>query len=224
MSTTTKTTTTVRTRRDPLDDLATLFLAAIGWAVIAVFLAVWWALLFPMVSLPIAAVAGLFWFYGWLPALGMTLATVAALGLWRVKAPKSFSRWITRRVRSRFLSWFRYRRQWSSRMDDCSLSARDDLGAAVKIPRLLGIDIGKAIDTVRVAMLPGQCPDDWANRTAHLAHAFGAQECRVSITGPARVELAFRRADSLAKPISAPFAHIPGGLGGLPRQEGGNAA
>ncbi|PPJ28310.1 hypothetical protein C5E45_00155 [Nocardia nova] len=157
-----------------------------------------------MVSLPIAAVAGHFWFYGWFPALGMTMASVAALALWRVKAPESFSRWITRRVRSRFLSWFRYRRQWSPRLDYCSLSVRDDLGAAVKIPRLLGIDIGKATDTVRAAMLLGQWPDDWANRASHLPHAFGAQECRVSITGPARLELAFRRTDSLAKPISAP--------------------
>lgn len=224
MSTTTKTTTTVKSRRDPVEDVLTLFLAVIGWAVISVFLVAWWALLFPMVSLPIAAVAGLFWFYGWVPALGMALASVAGLVLWRVKAPESFSRFVSRRVRSRFLSWFRYRRQWSARLDDCNLSARDDLGQAVKIPRLLGIEIGKATDTVRAAMLPGQCPDDWANRTDHLAHAFGAQECRVSITGPARVQLVFRRADSLAKPILAPFPHIPGGLGGPPRQEDDNAA
>ncbi|NKY89902.1 hypothetical protein [Nocardia veterana] len=224
MSTTTKTTTTVRTRRDPAEDIATLFLAVIGWAVISVFLAVWWALLFPMISLPLVAVAGLFWFYGWLPAFGMALASTAALGLWRVKAPESFSRWITRRVRSRFLSWFRYRRQWSARLDDCSLSVRDDLGGAVKIPRLVSIDIGEATDTVRVAMLPGQCPDDWANRASHLAHAFGAQECRVSITGPARVQLVFRHADSLATPITAPFQHIPGGLGGPPRDKDDDAA
>lgn len=224
MSTTTKTTTTVKARRDPVEDIMILFLALIGWVVISVFIVAWWALLFPMVSLPVVGIAALYWFYGWLPALGLTLATVAALGLWRVKAPETFSRFITRRVRSRFLSWFRYRRQWSARLDDCSLSVRDDLGGAVKIPRLLGIDIGEATDTVRAAMLPGQCPDDWANRANHLAHAFGAQECRVSITGPARVQLVFRHADSLAKPILAPFPHIPGGLGGPPRQEDDNAA
>lgn len=224
MSTTTKTTTTVSTRRDPIEDILTMVLALIGWAVISVFVTAWWALLFPMVSLPIAAVAALYWFYGWLPAFGMALASVAALVLWRLRYRESFSRWVTRRARSRFLRWYRYRRQWSKLLDDCELSGRDELGQSVRIPRLLGVAIGETTDTVRVAMLTGQCPDDWANRATHLAHAFGASECRVSITGPARVELVFRHADSLAKPISAPFAHIPGGLGGLPRQEGGNAA
>ncbi len=224
MSATTKTTTTVSTRRDPIEDVLTTVLALIGWAVISVFVTAWWAVLFPMVSLPIVAAVALYWFYGWLPALGMTLASVAGLALWWVRYRESFSRWVTRRARSRFLRWYRYRRQWSKFLDDCELSGRDELGRSVRIPRLLGVAIGETTDTVRVAMLTGQCPDDWANRASHLAHAFRASECRVSITGPARVELVFRHADSLAEPVSAPFAHIPGGLGGPPRQEGDNAA
>ncbi|PSR59464.1 MULTISPECIES: hypothetical protein [Nocardia] len=224
MSTITKTTTTVRTRRDPLENIVTLVLAAIGWVVISVFLAAWWALLFPMISLPIAAIASLFWFYGWLPAFGMTLASIAALALWRVKGPESFSRWISCRARSRFLRWWRYRRQWSACLDDCHLSVRDDLGHVVRTPRLIHVEIGQATDTVQVAMVRGQCPDDWTNRTTHLAHAFGARECRATVTGPGRMQLMFRHGDSLAKPVTTTFPHIPGGLGGPPLERGDDAA
>ncbi len=174
MSTTTRTTTTVSTRRDPVEDALTTVLALIGWAVIAVFVAARWALLFPMVSLPIAAAAALFWFYGWLPALGMSLASVAALALWRLRFRESFSRWVTRRARARFLRWWRYQRQWSALLDDCGLCVRDDLGRSQRTPRILGVEIGQATDTVRTAMVPGQCPEDWINRASHLAHAFGA--------------------------------------------------
>ncbi|PSR59951.1 MULTISPECIES: hypothetical protein [Nocardia] len=219
MSTTTTTTTT---HRDPVDEILTAIMHLLGWGIVAVFTAAWWALLFPMVSLPIAATAGLFWLYGWAPALGLGIASTAALGLWRVRYPESFSRWITHRARSRFLAWFRYRRQWGKRLNDCNLTRREQ--QAVKVPRLLDIQIGDSTDRVQVRMLSGQCPEDWTNRTAHLAHAFGAQECRASIVGPARVELVFRHADSLAEPIPVHFPHIPGGLGGPPRQEDNKAA
>ncbi|MBF6272169.1 MULTISPECIES: hypothetical protein [Nocardia] len=223
MNTTTKT-TTVSTRRDAAEDIFTAFFAVVGWVVIAVFVLAWWALLFPMVSLPIAATAGLFWLYGWLPATATASASVGVLVLWWARYRESFHRWITRRARARFLAWFRYRRQWSALVDDCGLSVRNDLDQAVRTPRLLGIGIGETTDTVRVQMLSGQCPDDWANRAVTLAHAFRAQECRVSVTGPARVQLVFRHGDSLAEPVSALFPHIPGGLGGPPRQEDDNAA
>ncbi|PPJ39973.1 hypothetical protein C5E45_02415 [Nocardia nova] len=223
MNTTTKT-ITVTTRRDAAEDIFTAFFAVVGWVVIAVFVLAWWALLFPMVSLPIVATAGLFWLYGWLPATAMASASVGVLVLWWVRYRASFHRWITRRARARFLAWFRYRRQWSALLDDCGLSVRNDLDQAVRTPRLLGIRIGETTDTVRAQMLSGQCPDDWANRAVILAHAFRAQECRVTIIGPARVQLVFRHGDSLAEPITALFPHIPGGLGGPSRQEDDNAA
>lgn len=215
-------TTTTTDRRDPVDEILTALMTALGWVIVGVFTAAWWLVLFPMFSLPAAAVAGLFWFYGPVPAIGAGLASVALLALWRLRFPASFSRWTIRRARSRALSWFRYRRHWAKRVHDCKLTVRD--GQKVKVPRLLNVEIGEATDRIRVAMLPGQCPDDWINRTAHLTHAFGAQECRATIIGPARVELVLRRRDSLAAPIPITFAHMPGGLGGPPREQQQDAA
>lgn len=215
-------TTTTTARRDPVNDLVTGLFALVGWVIIGVFTAVWWAVLFPMFSLPIAGVAGLFWFYGWLPALGAGLASIGALGLWWLRFPASFTRWTVRRARSRFLAWHRYRRPWATRLDDCHLTSNQ--GQAVKIPRLIGVEIGESIDRVRVRMLSGQCPEDWTNRTAHLGHAFGAQECKATITGPGHVELVFRHRDSLAQPVPLRPRHMVGGLGGPPRDQGQQAA
>jgi hypothetical protein len=118
-----------------------------------------------------------------------------------------FERWITRRARARFLTWFRYRRRWAKLLQACNLTIdRDD---ATFVPRLVGVQVGDATDRLQVRMLAGQCPDDYENRTAHLAHAFGALECRATIIGPGVVELAFRHADSLAETIELP--RIDGG-------------
>ncbi|MFD0359904.1 hypothetical protein ACFQZZ_00355 [Nocardia sp. GCM10030253] len=159
-----------------------------------------------MIPIAVAAAAGLF--YGW--PVGVVVAGVFTAGmvLWHRRSPETFERWITSRARSRFLTWFRYRRRWARLMTACNLTiTRND---ATLVPRLASVAIGDTIDRVQVRMLEGHCPDDFQNRTQHLAHAFGTQECRATIVGPGVVELAFRHADSLAETIALP--HIDGGL------------
>ncbi|MGW4739006.1 hypothetical protein [Nocardia xishanensis] len=193
---------------DPFDLLGLAVLNLGGWLIIAVGVIVWWALLFPMVSAPIVltVIAGVF--FGPVAAAVVVGVSAAGMVLWRRRSPETFERWVSRRARTRFLTWLRYRRRWTRLMAACHLTVTTDDRTAV--PRLLGVQIGDSVDRVRVRMLPGHCPADWENRTDHLAHAFGAQECRATITGPATVELAFRHGDSLADPIALP--HIEGGL------------
>ncbi|MFG1797257.1 hypothetical protein [Nocardia sp. NPDC049149] len=132
---------------------------------------------------------------------------IAGMVLWRAKHPETFERWITARAQTRFLTWFRYRRRWTRLLDACGLTiTRDD---RTFVPRLFSVRIGASVDVVQVRMLQGHCPADWQNRVEHLAHAFGAQECRATIAAPAVVELAFRLDDSLATPIELP--RIDGG-------------
>src|SRR5206468_8528913 len=119
----------------------------------------------------------------------------------------TFERWITSRARTRFLTWFRYRRRWSKLLTACGLSVTYDDGALV--PRLLAVDIGDTQDRVHVRMLAGQCPADYENRTTRLAHAFGAEHCYASIVGPGTVGLVFRHEDSRTDVIALP--HIDGG-------------
>ncbi|MEV0343177.1 hypothetical protein AB0H49_29575 [Nocardia sp. NPDC050713] len=196
------------TDTDPFDLLGLAVLNLGGWLITGVGVTMWWAVLFPMISIPLALAVTAGIVTG--PAAGAVVVGVSAAGmvLWRRRSPETFERWISRRARHRFLSWLRYRRRWTRLMTACHLTVTTDDRTAV--PRLLDVVIGDSVDRARVRMLPGHCPADWENRTDHLAHAFGAQDCRVTITGPATVELAFRHGDSLADPIALP--HIDGGL------------
>ncbi|MFD8246940.1 hypothetical protein [Nocardia sp. NPDC059691] len=195
-------TTKTRNERDPFDLIGLAVLNLAWWAFLTAGVTVWWAVLFPMFSVPIvlAVVAGAF--YGPAAALVVVGVSAAGLTLWRLRRPETFDRWVTRRARTRFLTWHRYQRRWAKLMTACHLSI--DRGDRMFIPRLLGVEIGPVTDRVRVRMLDGHCPADFENRVSHLAHAFGALDCRATITGPGTVELAFRRADSLAETVILP--------------------
>jgi hypothetical protein len=196
------TTTTKSGQRDPFDLIGLAALNFVWWAFNAVGVLAQWAVLFPMFSMPVvlAGAAGLFW--GPVAALVVVGVSAAGIMLWRLRRPEMFERWVTRRARTRFLTWFRYRRRWAKLMTACHLSI--DRNDRTFIPRLLSADIGPATDRVRVRMLDGHCPADFENRVTHLAHAFGALDCRATITGPGTVELAFRRSDSLAATVILP--------------------
>ncbi|MEV0709265.1 hypothetical protein [Nocardia aurea] len=182
-------------------------LLAIVWALlksVAVF--GWWLLLFPMISAPIALAAVLGLFVG--PVAGAVALGVFGAGmvLWRFTHPQTFERWITGRARSRFLTWFRYRRRWTRMLSACGLQVT--YGEQIATPRLTNAQVGAFTDRVTLRMLPGQCPDDYTGRTAHLAHAFGVLECRAVVVGPSTVELAFRHHDSLAQPVTLPRTSV----------------
>ncbi|TCJ94628.1 hypothetical protein [Nocardia alba] len=202
------TTTTTTTTHDPAGEILDAVLTAAGRLLLSVFTLAWWAILFPMVSVPagIAVAAG--WFFGWPAGVGVAGVAVAGMVLWRVSSPQTFERWFTGRVRSRFLAWFRYRRRWATMTAACGLSTRD--GDRVFIPRLVSVEIGESLDIVRARMLPGHCPDTWTNRADHLAHGFGAQKAKVGFVGPGLVEITFRRSDSLADPVVVPFESMAG--------------
>src|SRR5690606_13041549 len=132
--------------------LSDVVMDAIGRAMVAVATAVacvgWWAVLFPMLSVPFAASGAAGWFYGWPVGLVVAGVSTAGMVLWRVSSPQTFERWFTGRVRSRFLTWFRYRRRWTKVMNACGLTLLD--GDRVLVPRLVSVHIGQTLDTVRV--------------------------------------------------------------------------
>jgi len=202
------TTTTTTTTHDPAGEVLDAVLTGAGRLLLSVFTLAWWALLFPMVSVPagLSVVAG--WYFGWLFGVGVAGVAVAGMVLWRVLSPQTFERWFTGRVRSRFLTWFRYRRRWTTMTTACGLSTRD--GDRTLIPRLVSVEIGESLDTVRARMLPGHCPDTWIHRADHFAHGFGAQKAKVALVGPGLVEITFRRSDSLADPVVVPFESMAG--------------
>ncbi|MEV0550323.1 hypothetical protein AB0H98_26220 [Nocardia salmonicida] len=194
-------------------DFADVVMDAIGRAMIAVVVAgfqlVWWAALFPMVSVPAGLSLAAGWWFGWPFGVGVAGVAVGGMVLWRASSPQTFERWLTGRIRSRWMTWFRYRRRWETVMAACQLTKTDNNDRVI-VPALAGVRIGESLDVVRAKMLPGHSPSDWENRVEHLAHAFGTRHAQAAIVGASLVEITFRRSDSLAEPIAVDFESMAG--------------
>lgn len=200
--------TTTTTAPDPMSEALDAVLTIAGRILIGAFVLAWWAVLFPMVTIPAGLAFAAGYLVGWPAGIGVAGGAVAGMVLWRRRSPQTFERWFTGRIRSRFLTWFRYRRRWAKLLTACGLSTRD--GDRVLVPRLVSVQIGATTDSVRARMLPGHSPESWTNRADSLAHGFGARQARIRFAGPGVVEIAFRRSDSLADPVVVPFESLAG--------------
>ncbi|WP_280508773.1 hypothetical protein [Nocardia flavorosea] len=198
----TATVSTTGTRRDPFDLLGLAVLYSGWYLVTGLATAVHWAILFPPISIPLGLAIAAGVLVGWPSAVALAVAFTGLLLLWRRARPAMFARWITDRARTRFLTWWRYRRNWARLMKACHLVVSTETRTVT--PKLVGVAIGKGTDRVRVRMLEGQCPADYENRADMIAHAFKAEQCHASIVGPATVELRFRHGDALADTVLLP--------------------
>ncbi|WP_278260603.1 hypothetical protein [Nocardia sp. AG03] len=180
--------------------------AVIATATAAVYL-VWWAVLFPMVSVPFLASGAAGWVYGWPVGLLVAGVSTAGMVLWRVSSPQTFERWFTGRVRSRWLSWFRYRRRWAKVMNACGLTLLD--GERVLVPRLVSVHIGQTLDTLRVRMLIGHSPDLWEKQVVRLAHAFDCTHATARLIGAGLFAITFHRTDFADEPVVVDFPNRP---------------
>ncbi len=133
----------------------------------------------------LAAVAGLAvvtWLgLGWPGLAGLALAAVTGLAGLRVIQPDWFTRFVTVPVRDWWRWWF-YRRRWQAAMTLAGLAP--DYRGQPMLPVLAGVHRNGAVDLVRVGLVTGQAPADFADRAENLAHAFGARLCRVRDAAP----------------------------------------
>lgn len=201
-STTATVTTGSQRRRDPFDLLGLAVLNTGWYLVIGAGVAVHWAMLFPPISVLIALAVTAGVLVGWPSGVAVGVAFTAVLLLWRKARPEMFDRWITDRARTRFLTWWRYRRNWARLMKACRLTITTETRTVT--PKLLAVGIGHGTDRVQLRMLEGQSPADFEMRADTIAHAFKAEQCRASIVGPATVELRFRFGDALADAVVLP--------------------
>ncbi|WP_298457888.1 FtsK/SpoIIIE domain-containing protein [uncultured Cellulomonas sp.] len=136
-------------------------------------------------------------------AVGAAISA-ALLATWRLRAPETFSAWVTERIAGSWRSARVYRPAWETAMVTTGLDA--GINGERRLPALVGVRSRAGVDRVRVRMLAGQVLEDWTGRAPRLAQTFGVPECRVrTVPGRSRdLELWLLVADMLLAEVS-PF-------------------
>lgn len=106
-------------------------------------------------------------------------------------------------VRQRWLSWWRYHRNWASVCSLHGLTAR--LGDRTLVPALRSVQIGSHTDVLIARVVAGQSINDWHKRGDALAAAWCANRLTIRTTTPGELRIIISRGDVLAQPISLPM-------------------
>ncbi|WP_157120850.1 cell division protein FtsK [Nocardia miyunensis] len=192
---------------DFLDQIAELLGELLLKVCFGLLVLAWLALLFPMLSLPVAGSVALGWWLGWPYGVAGGVTTVTLWGVWYLCWPGSFDRWVSGRMRQMYWKWWRYTRRWTSLMALQQLTA--ELDNRVLTPPLMSARIGRVVDVLEIGLVHGQKVETWEQRAEELRHSFRALGLRVRHTASGRVRVEVIHTDILRKPI--PLPRVPGG-------------
>jgi S-DNA-T family DNA segregation ATPase FtsK/SpoIIIE len=177
---------------------------ALIWCIKAVGCLLSLAILFPALSIPAVVSLGMTLCYGIVAGMLTAVTFVAGYGTWAALDARSFEAWIAQPVRQRFVTWWRYTRNWESVCALNGLTTRDRERDRTFTPRLRSICIGKHTDTIDLRVVTGQSVNDWQKRVHELAAAWRADRLTIRATGPGAVRITITRYDLLAQPIPLP--------------------
>nr|WP_096505691.1 FtsK/SpoIIIE domain-containing protein [[Mycobacterium] stephanolepidis] len=162
----------------------------------------WWAILFPAISIPTVAALVVAVKYGmnagFLAATGFTVA----YGIWAFIDEDSFDAWVFQPVRKRFLIWWRYTRRWTHVCALHGLTAKR--GERELVPALRTVSIGEHTDVLEVSVVTGQSVTNWQKQIDALGAAFKADRITVTATTPGEIRVTVMRGDVLAEPVRLP--------------------
>jgi DNA segregation ATPase FtsK/SpoIIIE, S-DNA-T family len=161
---------------------------------------IWFVIRHPTLA---AVAAGLIftWLHaGWPGLTGVVGGVLAALILLRLLRPDWFARLVSGPARNRWRWWF-YRRRWHAVLTITGLAPT--YRGRVVVPLLGPVRVTGCTDRVRVRLVSGQSPSDFADQAEGIAHGFRAHLCRVRTAGPGAVILELVRRDALAQPMTA---------------------
>lgn len=170
-----------------------------------------WAVVFPMLSLPIILTAEAGEQGGPRAAIAVGLASLMILAGWRLRYPGSFHRLVSGRIWKRWRRWSTYRRPWRHLCAMHGLTVV--LNDHVSVPKLHRVRVGYVSDAVTVRMLYGQSHEDWQRVSDALAHAFGAMSVRVRQLKPGWAVIDVHHTDALAAIVPLPTVPACEGLG-----------
>ena len=141
----------------------------------------WFALTHPLTDAAAVLVFATWLGLGWPGITGLAAAGAAGLIGLRIMQPVWFARFIAVPVRDWWRWWF-YRRRWKAAMTLAGLAP--DYRGQPMLPVLGRVHRAGSVDLVRVGLVTGQAPADFAAKAENLAHAFGARLCRVRDIAP----------------------------------------
>jgi S-DNA-T family DNA segregation ATPase FtsK/SpoIIIE len=188
---------------DPWDDLPVALARMVLATVKLAARTVWWSVLFPMFSLPVAASACAALYAHWWDGIVSALLFGTILVAWRFGHPSSYHRLVTGRLWKRRRYFRIYRRRWASVMALHGLTAL--LDGQVLVPPLKKIKVDFGRDLLTVQMLIGQTAADWSAQSEALAHAFGAGSVRITPATPGWIFITINHMDLLAAPVPLPI-------------------
>ncbi|SQE00609.1 Cell divisionFtsK/SpoIIIE [Parafrankia sp. Ea1.12] len=153
--------------------------------------------------------------FGALGLVALLVGLVLVAMVWRRLHPRSFG-WLARWVWGRARLTFVYRRRWRSAMVHTGLAIRvpasngDQVTFDEYFPRIRSIRSTRAVDVLRVELLPGQTPEQWAEQAEALRHVFRARRCQVQVEEHRFVRLHFHHRDTLTRPVRPTGLDAPG--------------
>jgi S-DNA-T family DNA segregation ATPase FtsK/SpoIIIE len=160
-----------------------------------------------VVALVLAVVGFAYAEIGWPGMTGLVTGVTVTLAGLRLLWPVSFARWVAAPARNGWRAW-RYRRRWAGVMMISGLAP--GYQGRLLLPVLGRVSSTRYTDRVRVRLVSGQSPGDFAKRAENLAHGFGAMLCRVRTSRSGALVLEFVRRDALAQVVlPAPMLASP---------------
>ncbi len=158
----------------------------------------------------VTVVVGLLWFvhrFGPVGLAALAGGLVVVVLVWARVHPRScawLGRWLWGRTRLAFVYWWR----WRAAMVHTDLAIRMPTSNADQVtfdeyfPRIRTIRSTRAVDVLRVELLPGQTPEQWAEQCEALRHIFRARRCQVQTETFRFVRLHFHHRDTLTRPVT----------------------
>ena len=120
----------------------------------------------PLLDLAAFLIGGSWWLLGWPGPLALAAVLIIALASWCRVWPRSFTRFVVRRVLGKWRRWH-YQRHWAAVMTIGRLAPVYQ--ARVLLPVLGRVSSTPFTDRVQVGIVSGQAAADFANRAENLA-------------------------------------------------------
>jgi DNA segregation ATPase FtsK/SpoIIIE, S-DNA-T family len=160
----------------------------------------WFIVRHPLLDAAAGLVAVAWLRAGWPGMVVLAAVVLAVLVVLRVAWPAWFIRLVSGPARCRWRWWF-YRRHWQAVMTIARLAPT--YRGRVVVPVLGRVRVTGCADLVKVKLVSGQAPADFAARAESIAHGFRVHLCRVRTGRPGAVVLELVRRDALADPMPA---------------------